>query len=406
MDDNGGISDLNQAKLILITVFSTVFIILALVYLLRTEILEYVFGSLESDIEQMIPAAPDFVTNEDRVIAAIQKVNPAVVSIIVTKDVPVYEQYYEIVNPWGLFDGFSVPRIRENGTKEQEVGGGSGFLVGSDGLIVTNRHVVEDEEARYSVVLSDGTFFDVDIVDRDPTLDVAVLKINDLPEEKLPFVQFGDSSALQLGQTVIAIGNALAEFQNSVSLGVVSGLGRSILASDSAGNSEQLNQVIQTDAAINPGNSGGPLLNLDGEVVGVNVATSRGADNIGFALPSQFVVQVVESVKEHGEIIRPFLGVRYVMVDEDIQSKRDLSVVYGALIIDGNDGSPAVEIDSPAHRAGLVAGDVVLAIDDVSLRGLDLATELRNKEANQTVELLILRNGIEEIIEVTLGKAL
>lgn len=397
---------INEAKIILLTVVFTILVSVVLVYTFRGELVSYMFNQLAPEFAEMIPPEKVHTSNEDRVIAAIAAVNPAVVSVVVTKDVPVYEQYYETLNPWGLFGGFSVPRIREKGTEEREVGGGSGFIVSSDGLIVTNRHVVEDEEARYSVVLSDGTVYGVRVVDRDPQLDIAILAITELPNAKLSYVGFGDSENLQLGQTVIAIGNALAEFQNTVSLGVVSGIGRSIVASDLMGNAEQLNQVIQTDAAINPGNSGGPLLNLDGKVVGVNVATSRGADNIGFALPAHIVQQVVTSVQEYGEIIRPLLGVRYVMIDETVQAESDLDQVYGALIIAGADDTPGVEVGSPAAEAGLQEGDIIVSIDGISLLSRDLATELRNKSVGQAIELEIVRDGERQTVVATLDRAL
>jgi serine protease Do len=395
----------NTAKVIVLSIVGTLGVLLVLTYTFRAELKSYVMGELQPELQRLIPVAPVVTTNEERVIAAIETVNPAVVSVIVTKDVPVFEQYYETVTPWGPFGGFAVPRVRENGTEEREVGGGSGFIVSSDGLVVTNRHVVEDESARYTIVLSNGTLYPAEVVDKDPMLDIAVLRISELPDEKLPFVRFGDSTELRLGQTVIAIGNALAEFQNSVSLGIVSGLSRSIVASDMAGNSEQLNQVIQTDAAINPGNSGGPLLNLDGEVVGVNVATSQGADNIGFALPSQLVKQVVTSVQENGEIVRPFLGVRYVMLDPERQEQFSAPISYGALIVTGENES-GVQLGSPADEVGLQTGDVIIAIDEVSLVNRDLATELRNKTAGQTVTLVVFRDGTEEEIEVTLARAL
>ncbi len=393
------------AQMVLISVTISLVVTLGVVFIARQFIAEYIFSSIEPNIISLIPDVPEYISDESKIISSISKVDPAVVSIIVTKDVPVYEQYYETFDPWGLFGGFQIPRIRENGTEEREVGGGTGFIVTSDGLIVTNRHVVNDEAARYSVVLTDGKIYSIEVLAKDEQLDVAILKINDTLEGVLPTVTFGDSSSLKLGQTVIAIGNALAEFQNSVSVGVISGLSRSIVASDSSGFSEQLNQVIQTDAAINPGNSGGPLLNLDGEVIGVNVATSEGADNIGFALPANVVKQVVESVKIHGEIVRPYLGVRYVMLTEDNAKDFNVTATYGALV-KGDSNFPAVAEGSAAEKSGLKEGDVILSIDGESLSGLDLAILLRTKSVGQEITLLVERDGVQENISVILDKAI
>lgn len=338
----------------------------------------------------------------------VEKVNDAVVSVVVTKDVPIYEQYYENFNPWGFWGGgFTIPRVRENGTREEEVGGGSGFVVSKGGLIVTNRHVVADTEARYSVLMNDGKSYTVEVLARDPQLDIAILKItDDLLTEDLPALTFGDSETLRLGETVVAIGNALGEFRNSVSVGVVSGLARSIVAADDRGKTEQLDQVIQTDAAINPGNSGGPLLNLAGEVVGVNVATSRGADNIGFALPAHSVRSVVESVMETGEIVRPYLGVRYVMIDERIKELNNLTVESGALVVRGETREElAVMPGSPADKAGIVENDIIIAIDGVDLKEKDLVSVLRTKAVGTTVVLTVLSKGEESTRSVVLEKA-
>jgi len=204
----------------------------------------------------------------------------------------------------------------------------------------------------------------------------------------------------------VAIGNALGEFRNSVSVGVVSGLARSIVAADDRGQTEQLDQVIQTDAAINPGNSGGPLLNLAGEVVGVNVATSRGADNIGFALPAHAVRSVVESVIETGEIVRPYLGVRYVMINERIKELNNLTVEYGALVVRGETREElAVMPGSPADKVGILENDIIMAVDGIGLRDKDLVSVLRTKPVGATVVLTVLSKGVEETISVTLEKA-
>lgn len=232
--------------------------------------------------------------SEDKVVSAVKKANPAVVAITVSVNVPVYERYFEEVPSPGGFFNFIVPRYRQRGTQEQEVGGGTGFLVSQDGYIVTNRHVVDDEDASYTVFMNDGKKYEARVVVRDTELDLAVIKIDGYG---FPYIPFGDSDDIEVGQSVIAIGNALAEFRNTVSLGIISGLSRTIVASDVYGRSELLDELIQTDAAINQGNSGGPLLNLDGEVIGVNVAVASGAENIGFAISSNSARRLVDSVR-------------------------------------------------------------------------------------------------------------
>lgn len=239
-----------------------------------------------------INPAPAALSSQDvGVIDTVKRVNPAVVSITVSRNVPIIEQYYRRVGPFG----FVVPYYFERGTQEVEVGGGSGFFISSDGRILTNRHVVDDTDAAYTVFTNDGKKHDARVIYKDETLDIAVIKIEGAG---FPSLEFGDSEALQVGQTVIAIGNALAEFRNTVSVGVVSGLGRSLVAGDQRGDTvEGLDNVIQTDAAINGGNSGGPLITLNGKVVGVNVAMARGAENVGFSLPSERVKKVLEKAR-------------------------------------------------------------------------------------------------------------
>jgi len=395
----------NTAKIILISSLVTIFVVFSMLFIGRNWLAGYLVPEIVPAAEQAID--PTLYNSADQIIQAIEKVNPAVVSIIVTKDVPVFERYYESFDSQSWFGGFSIPRVRESGTEEREVGGGSGFIVGPNGLIVTNRHVVDDNEARYSVLLNNGISYQVEVLDRDSDLDIAVLQIDEPLEEPLDFAQFGDSRALRLGEPVIAIGNALAEFRNSVSVGVVSGLSRSIIASDSMGRTEELHEVIQTDAAINPGNSGGPLLNSRGEVIGVNVATSRDADNIGFALPSHEVSRAVDSVRQYGEILRPFLGVRYIMINPGLASENNLPSEYGALVINGsNPGDLAVMPGSPAEVAGIRADTIILSIDGVELREKDLANILRDKTIGQTVILEVLQDGEEKTISLTLERKL
>lgn len=347
-------------------------------------------------------------SQEDLIIKAVKKATPAVVSVIITKDMPILEQYYdESSDPFGNFFGgpspfsFKVPQYRQKGTEKKEVGGGSGFIVSEDGYIVTNKHVVSDENAEYTVFMDDNTKkYPAKVVAIDPVNDVAILKIE---AKDLPYLQFANSDNLNVGQTAIAIGNPLLEFNNSVSVGVVSGLSRSITAGNGAGMSEQLEGVIQTDAAINPGNSGGPLLNLKGKVIGVNVAVAS-AENIGFALPANLVKNAVNSVKEHGKIVRPYLGVRYVQVNEQIKEANKLDVDYGALVLRGEKQEElAVMPGSPADKAGLLENDIILEIDGEKLdNDTSLSRYVARKNVGDTVKLKVLSKGKEKTVEVKL----
>lgn len=337
----------------------------------------------------------------------VEKIDPAVVSIVITKDVPIIEQYYE--DPFSDFFGggffspfsFQIPKYRQNGTEEREIGGGTGFFVSDDGYIVTNAHVVEDQEAAYTVFTNDEIRYDAEVVAMDDILDVAVLKVNGAD---FPYLTFGDSNELRLGQAVIAIGNALGEFRNTVSTGVVSGVSRTITASTGYGTSEALENVIQTDAAINPGNSGGPLLNLNGEVIGVNVAVASNSENIGFSLPANVVKSSVESIIRDGKIVRPYLGVRYVMINETLQQKNHLSVDYGALILRGeNQDELAVMPGSPADKAGLKEYDIILEIDGKKIGDdYSLANAIHSHSVGDSIKLKILDNDEEREVTVSL----
>jgi len=340
----------------------------------------------------------------------VKRANPAVVSIVITKDVPILEEYYGDDNSFndlfggGFFGGmnFQIPQYRENGTEKKEVGGGSGFLVSEDGFIVTNKHVVEDIDAQYTVFLGNKEKYEAKVLARDPVLDIAVLKIEG--KEKFPFLEFDDSDKLELGQSVISIGNALGEFQNSVSVGVVSGLSRSIVAYDGRGGSEQLDEAIQTDAAINPGNSGGPLLDLYGKVIGINVAVANGSQNIGFSLPVNLLKGVIESVKKEGKIVRPFLGVRLVPVTKELKETNKLPVDYGVLIIRGEKRTELPIVPgSPADKAGLEENDILLEVNGEKLdEEQSLSSIVRKKNVGDTLTLKVLHKGDEKEIRITL----
>ena len=339
------------------------------------------------------------IARESEVVQAVQKSSRAVVSVIATKKVPVLERFYE--RDPRLF-GLPVPHYRREGSKRREIGGGSGFFVSADGLVVTNRHVVADKGAQYSVLMKDGSKKKAEVVARDPVLDIAVL---DVDGSGYPALSFADSETLKPGQTVIAIGNALGEFTNSVSTGVISGLSRSITAGGMQGRPETLRGVIQTDAAINPGNSGGPLLNLNGNVVGVNVAMAQGSENIGFALPSNEVASIVESVKKTGEIGRPFLGVRYVPVSEQVEERFDLAVDHGALLIGGPRQGLAVVPDSPAADIGLREGDIITKVEGQNItKDKPLARRIRDFSVGETVMLTVYRDGSRITKQVTLAQ--
>jgi len=353
-------------------------------------------------------------STEEQIVSVVEKVSPAVVSIIITKDLPVLEEYYQEYNPFGDdeflrrffgddFFSFKIPRYRQKGTEKKEIGGGTGFIISSDGLILTNKHVVADEKAEYTVLLNEGEKVSAQVLARDPVQDIALLKID---KTNLPTVKLGDSDKLKIGQTVIAIGNALGEFRNTVSVGVISGLRRSITAGNQFGQSEYLPEVIQTDAAINQGNSGGPLLNLRGEAIGINVAMAQGAENIGFALPINRVKRDIQQVKKEGRITYPFLGVRYLIITPQIQQKNQLPVSYGALVVRGNQPDEvAVVPGGPADKAGIVENDIILEVNGEKVTSENTLSELIQKhQIGEKVVLKVLHKGEEKNIEVELGE--
>lgn len=352
-------------------------------------------------------------SQEHFVVDAVRKTNPAVVSIIISKEIPKYEAYFDPnqqTNPFGdsfpNFPGFSfnIPQYREIGKEKKQIGGGSGFFVSSNGLIVTNRHVVDQKNVEYTVFTNDGKKHIATIVARDPVLDIALIKIEG---NGFPSLSLGNSDSLEVGQSVIAIGNALAEFKNTVSVGVISALSRSITASGSSTGVEVLDHVIQTDAAINPGNSGGPLLDLSGKVIGVNVAVAQGSQNIGFALPINSVKSAIESVKTTGKIVRPYLGIRYTTVTAEMKEKNNLTVDYGILVKAGTNANElAVIPGGPADKAGIVENDIILEIDGVKIDDkTNFASIIRGKKIGQVINLKVLSKGEEKNVSVVLEAA-
>lgn len=353
------------------------------------------------------------VSYEQAIIDAAKKVSPSVVSIIISKNLPVYEQQF--VNPFSdLFPefDFQVPQQVQRGTQYQEIGAGSGFIVSADGLILTNKHVVLDNEADYTVFTNDHTKYSAKVLALDPVQDLAVIKIEPASpsqggsEKTFQPVTLGDSSGIQIGQTAIAIGNALGQFSNTVSIGVISGLERTISASDRAGSfSETLEGIIQTDAAINAGNSGGPLINLKGEVIGINTAMAQGAQDIGFAIPINMAKRDIAQVIKTNNIVYPFLGVRYLLIDDRVKEEYDLPVDYGALVIKGAKGEPAVTSGSAAEKAGIKEKDIVLQINEEKITSNNsMALIIQKYNVGDKITLKVLRAGEEINIDAILGE--
>jgi serine protease Do len=319
------------------------------------------------------------LNEESRVIEVVERFGPSVVTVSISKKQIISPFRFE-VGPFGIFG----PGIGQEENIEQDIG--SGFVVAEDGLVVTNRHVVDDPDASYKVITTDDREHKVTKIYRDPVNDLAILQIE---ANGLKPVELGDSSELKVGQFVIAIGTALGEFRNTVTTGVISGLGRGITAgSPFEGYVEQIDDVIQTDAAINPGNSGGPLLNSLGQVIGINVAIAAAGENIGFAIPINVVKESLDNFNRTGKFSRPFLGVRYQMISRDVALMNE--VPQGAYIIE-------VVADTPAEKAGVQEGDIITKFDNQPVRQEEggLANLINQKKVGDRIILDLWRDGEE-----------
>jgi len=331
------------------------------------------------------------------IIEVAKKVCPAVITIVITRDLPKIEGFY-----FFPFSGqrFIVPKFNKK-RERTKIGGGSGFIVSPDGYIITSSHVVADPKADYTIIFEPKKKYPAKVISRDPINDVAILKIN---AKNLPYLELGDSEKIELGQTVIAVGNALGEFHDTISTGVVSGLSRYITAySGLTRQAARLRGLIQTDAAINPGNSGGPLVDIEGKAIGVNTAMVMGAQNIGFAIPINYAKKDLEEVKKYGKIRRPFLGVRYVLLDKMIAEKNRLPVDYGALIVRETLGESAVVKGSAADRAGLKEYDIILECNGEKITVKNpLANILQKLKIGKEIKLKVLREGKKIILKAKL----
>src|SRR3989338_4240974 len=282
------------------------------------------------------------------------------------------------------------------GIVASQVSAGSGFFISKDGLILTNKHVVDDIAAEYTVVTSGGKKLPAKVLARDSLNDIVVLKVEGT---NYPFVTLGDSDSVRMGQTAIIIGNTSGEFKNSVSVGIISGFSRLLPVSGS----EDSNSTIQTDVTVNLRNSGGPLLNLKGEVVGLNAVITEDIKNVGFAIPINQIKQSINSVKNTGKITYPFLGVRYVTITPEIKEQNKLAVDYGALVIKGTFAEPAVSAGSPAEKAGIAENDIILEFGGKKIaKDNALGKLIAERKVGDKVMLKILRSGNEINVDVAL----
>lgn len=339
------------------------------------------FSDINLPKSEVQPEKVKIVKEESVAVDVVKRVGPSVVTVVESSQ-----------RSFG-FGSFDVPD-----TEERNIG--SGFIISENGLIVTNKHVVSDKEATYQIVTSDDKKYSVQRIFRDPLNDIAILKVNfsDNPGTRLKSVELGDSSKLEVGQFVIAIGTALGKFRNTVTTGVVSGLGRGITAgSEFEGFVERLDNVIQISAAVNPGNSGGPLVNSAGQVIGVNTAIARGGQNIGFALPINTVKEAVSNFNEHGEIVRPYLGVVYRIVTRDVALLNE--VPQGALVQEVIEGSGA-------DKVGVRQGDIITTVEGKKIEEInDLADTIKDKKVGDRLTLVIWRDGKTQEVRATLSSA-
>jgi S1-C subfamily serine protease len=343
-------------------------------------------------------------------VPVIKKVMPAVVSIAIAKSLESLEKEVpkDLQSLLPYKDGhLQVPEEMIEKDGMVKIGGGSGFIVDSSGIIITNKHVVVDANAAYTVILDSGEKVSAEILARDPVDDIAIMRIVS-SVKKLPIVQLGDSSKAELGEEVLAIGNALGIFKNTVSKGIISGLARSIRAAsemDKKPQIQELRGLIQTDAAINPGNSGGPLVNLHGKAIGINAAIVFGAQNLGFAIPINTVKRDLDDLRIHGHIRRPLLGLRYLNIDEGLQKKLSLPVSEGAFIIGQGPHAKAIIAGTPAEKAGLKAKDIILVINGKKLTtDVTIQDFLEEKEVGDTLTMQVLRDGKEFSANVILAE--
>lgn len=376
-------------------VFNTTTIIIIIVALLSGVIGGFVgakfyaprITSLDSTAAQQ-----KIVSSQSELIASIAKdVSPSVVSINV-------QSKAQVSTLEELFNGGATSQTSESA--------GTGIILSSDGVVITNRHVIPENATSVSVTTNDGKTYDnVKVLARDPrsNMDIAFLKIEGAKDLKP--AKIGDSTKMQVGDAVVAIGYALGEFENTVTSGIISGLGRPITAGDGASSTESLTNLFQTDAAINPGNSGGPLVNMNGEVIGINTAVAGNAENIGFSIPVNDIKAQIASILEKGKLEVPYMGVRYVVLNKAIKEQFELSTDTGAWL-KATGAKQAVINGSPADKAGLKEGDIITKVNGEKVdEDNQLAARLSKFGVGDTVEITYIRDGKEQTTKATLETA-
>ncbi len=330
-----------------------------------------------------------------------KRICPAVITVVASRDLPRIDEFYFLP-----FKGEKVafPKKMNSEMQKTNIGGGSGFIVSKDGYVLTCNHVVEEPDADYTVILDPDRRYKAKVLSRDPLTDTAILKIED--GVAFPFLKLGDSDKVELGETVVAVGNPLGEFEDTLSAGIVSGLSRKITAysqTQTTSKATSLRGLIQTDAAINPGNSGGPLVNMKGEAIAINTAMIMGAENIGFALPINYIKEDLKEVKRDGRIKRPYLGVKYIILNEQIAKANKIDCNYGALVVREMFGEPAVAKRSSAEAAGLKEYDIILEINGKKITQDNSVNDVLSEcGVGDKIHLLVMRNNEEINLETIL----
>lgn len=331
------------------------------------------------------------MTNEEKIIKIIEKSLKAIIAIAILKE---ENELKKVKKEENLIDQLTT-------FEKNFYINGSGFFVDKSGLIATNRHILLENQKKYLGFDFEGKKLELELIALDTTNDLALLKAKN-SENNFPALKLGDANKLKLGQTIIAIGHAFGVFKNSVSVGVISGLSREILTKQKKDNEFfEMQDLIQTDAAINPGNSGGPLLNLKGEVIGINTAILKQAQNISFAIPINYLIKDLKDFKKFGEIKKPYLGIKYLTINETIKNYLDLPVNYGILITKKHPFDEAVLKNSPAFKSGLKENDIILTWQNKKITPEDSLSELVNQsQVGEKIKLKILRKGkiIEKIL--------